>query len=101
MDGLPTTILEAMAAGKPVVATNIAGIPLVILEGRTGLLVPPRDSHALAEAIVLILLNKSLREKMGFWSRQMVINYLNWNRVAIEFSYIYINALKNYHISEG
>jgi glycosyltransferase involved in cell wall biosynthesis len=101
MDGLPTTILEAMAAGKPVVATNIAGIPLVILDGRTGLLVPPRDSHALAEAIVLILLNKSLREKMGFWSRQMVINYLNWNRVAIEFSYIYINALKNYHISEG
>jgi len=101
MDGLPTTILEAMAAGKPIVATNIAGIPLVILEGRTGLLVPPRDSHALAEAIVLILLNKSLREKMGFWSRKMVINYLNWNRVAREFSYIYINALKNYHISEG
>jgi glycosyltransferase involved in cell wall biosynthesis len=54
-DGLPTVVLEAMAAGKPVVASNVAGLPLAVEHEGTGLLVPPQDSSALAGALHALL----------------------------------------------
>ena len=64
-EGLPRTILEGMASGKPVVATNIAGIPELVIDGETGILVPPRDSKALAQAIKVILSDKDKATQMG------------------------------------
>lgn len=92
IDGLPTAILEAMAAGKLVVASNIGGIPLVISHERTGLLVPQRDEHALAQALAYALTNDNLRRRIGSHARQNVINYLNWDRVAMDFINIYRKA---------
>ncbi|HEX7365425.1 MAG TPA: glycosyltransferase family 4 protein [Dehalococcoidia bacterium] len=58
-------LLEAMACGKPVVATNIDGYASVLADGEEGLLVPPRDEDALAEALLKLVQNKSLRSSMG------------------------------------
>ncbi len=55
MDGIPVVLMESMLCGVPVVSTNISGIPELVEEGVTGFLVPPGDSHALAETISRIL----------------------------------------------
>ncbi len=57
-EGLSMAILEAMIAGKPVVATQVGGNPELVVEGETGFLVPPRDSHALASRVATLLTNK-------------------------------------------
>ena len=64
-EGLGTSILDAMAAGRPVVATTAGGIPEIVRDGETGLLVPPRDEKALASAIVTLLKDEALRRRMG------------------------------------
>ena len=64
-EGLGTSILDAMASGKPVVATAAGGIPEIVRDGRTGLLVPPRDHDAMAAAIVTLLRDEPLRRRMG------------------------------------
>jgi glycosyltransferase involved in cell wall biosynthesis len=64
-EGLGTSILDAMACGKAVVATRTGGIPEVVVDGATGLLVPPRDDRALAEAIVRLLCDPDQRARMG------------------------------------
>ena len=64
-EGLGTSILDAMACGKPVVATAAGGIPEIVRDGRTGLLVPPRDHDAMAAAIVKLLRDEPLRRRMG------------------------------------
>jgi glycosyltransferase involved in cell wall biosynthesis len=55
MEGLGTSVLDALAAGKPVVATHVGGIPEIVEDGETGLLVPPSDPHALATAILRLM----------------------------------------------
>ena len=58
-------LIEAMAMGKPVVATNLGGVPEVVKDGETGLLVPPRESEALAEASIKLLKDKQLASWLG------------------------------------
>jgi len=64
-EGLPISILEAMRAGLPVIATNVNGIPEEVLHDRTGLLVPPKDPDALAKAIATLIQFPVLRQQMG------------------------------------
>jgi glycosyltransferase involved in cell wall biosynthesis len=64
-EGLGTSLLDAMACGKPIVATTAGGMPEVVADGSTGLLVPPRDHQAMADAIVTLLTNPDLRARMG------------------------------------
>jgi glycosyltransferase involved in cell wall biosynthesis len=70
-EGLGTSLLDAMAASRPIVATAAGGIPEIVEDGVNGLLVPPRDHHALAEAIVRALEDVALRQRMGAagWTR--------------------------------
>ena len=65
LEGLGTSILDAMAAGLPVVGTRVGGIPEAVRDGETGLLVPPRDPAALAEALVRLALDPARRAAMG------------------------------------
>ena len=58
-------VLEAMAAGLPVVATNVGGTPEIVLHGETGLLVEPGDAFQLASAMITLLQNPSMCKKMG------------------------------------
>ena len=64
-EGLPLSVLEAMAAGLPVVASAVGGLPELVVDGETGLLVPPRDSKALATAVSQLLDNGELRRRFG------------------------------------
>ena len=58
-------ILEAMQQSTPVITTDVGGIPDIVIDGKTGLLVKQQDSSALAEKIKLLIDNKSLREELG------------------------------------
>lgn len=58
-------ILEAMIAGKPVVATRVGGNPELVLDGETGFLVPPRDGKALASSLVTLLTNRQQAARFG------------------------------------
>lgn len=64
-EGIPLTLLEAMARGLPVVATRVGGVPEVVVEGETGLMVPPSDSEALAAGIRRVLADPGLGEQLG------------------------------------
>jgi glycosyltransferase involved in cell wall biosynthesis len=64
-EGLGTSLLDAMACGKPIVATSAGGIPEVVEDEVSGLLVPPRDHEALARAIVTLLKDEGLRRQYG------------------------------------
>ncbi|MBI4289355.1 MAG: glycosyltransferase [Chloroflexi bacterium] len=65
--------VEAMACGRPVVCTAVGGMRETVLDGITGILVPPRDPKALAEAILRLLKDRNLRERMGKAGRQRVL----------------------------
>ena len=64
-EGLGTSLLDAMASGKPIVATRAGGIPEVVADGETGILVGIRDPQAMAEALVTLLTDEPLRHRMG------------------------------------
>lgn len=64
-EGVPRSIVEAMMLGKPVVATRVGGIPEIVKNGETGLIIDPEDKEGLANAILELAKNKGLREKFG------------------------------------
>jgi glycosyltransferase involved in cell wall biosynthesis len=72
-EGLPLSVLEAMAAGLPVIASNVGGIPELVVDGVSGVLVPPGDPNALAEAIEGLVQNPSLAHELGDAGRRRVV----------------------------
>jgi glycosyltransferase involved in cell wall biosynthesis len=72
-EGLPLSVLEAMAAGLPVIASNVGGIPELVVHGVSGVLVPPGDPNALAEAIEGLVQNPSLAHELGDAGRRRVV----------------------------
>lgn len=97
-EGLPTAILEAMACGLPVVATAVTGTSEVILDGETGLLIPPKRPDKLTNAILRLLINKELREKMSKNAKEYVKRNFTWDIIAKNFEEIYVDMVnKKYH----
>lgn len=88
-DNLPVAILEAMAAAAPVIATRVGGIPEQVLDGETGLLVPPDDPHALAEAMDRLAGDSYLRRSMGLAGRARIATVFDPRRVASEMTSLY------------
>jgi D-inositol-3-phosphate glycosyltransferase len=72
----------AFAFAKPIVATRVGGLPEVIEEGRTGLLVEPRDQEAMAGAIARLLTDPSLRQSMGTLASEVATSRYSWDRIA-------------------
>ena len=87
-------LLEAMALGKPIVASKIDGYASVISHGSEGALVPPADDKALARALIALLADKSLRQQMGSRGRLTAIKY-SWEQIAQRVSSCYEECLRN------
>jgi glycosyltransferase involved in cell wall biosynthesis len=71
-EGLPTVILEAQAAGKPVVGASATGIVDVVVDGETGLLFPVGDAPTLAQAMARLITDKGLANKLGIAGQEQV-----------------------------
>ncbi|MCE5252020.1 glycosyltransferase [bacterium] len=89
VDGLPVVVPEAMAAGLPIVASNVGGIPVLVRDGITGILVSERDTAALAEAIGRLIGNDELRNTLGSRSRRVIERSVNYDTVAEYMTSVY------------
>jgi glycosyltransferase involved in cell wall biosynthesis len=92
-EGLPLTLLEAMAVGVPVVATSVDGVAEVIEDGEDGLLVPPGDSSALAAAIVRLLRDPQHAHEMGSRAMEKVKIDFGVDRMVRQTEEVYRRAL--------
>jgi len=81
-EALGLVLLEAMSMGLPVVASNVGGIPEIVIDHETGILTPPGDPNALADSIVFLLGNPSMCSAYGKKGRQHVIKNFTWDRIA-------------------
>jgi glycosyltransferase involved in cell wall biosynthesis len=93
-EGTPMALLEAMAAGKTIVATKVGDIPRIIINRKNGLTVPPANSTALAEAIYYLISNQTLAFKLGSYAKEFVARYYSSNRMADEYLKLYENILQ-------
>ena len=94
-EGMPIAILEAMAAGLPIVATDVAGIPDMVRHEQEGLLIPPGDVTALAEAIMRLLGSPELRHAMGRRGAERVVAEYDLPRGVENWERLYRSLLKN------
>jgi glycosyltransferase involved in cell wall biosynthesis len=95
VDGLPNVILEAMASGLPVVASEISGIPLAVENGRNGALVAEADAADLADALSRLLADRGRLEAMGAAARAKAESQLTWDAVAARYRSAYLQALES------
>ncbi len=93
VEGFGIVYLEASASGLPVVAARSGGAAEAVLENETGLLVPPDDPQTLAHALLRLLNDPALRQRMGRAGRRWVENEMNWDRVGRQFLSIIERAL--------
>jgi glycosyltransferase involved in cell wall biosynthesis len=71
-EGLPLVAIESLAAGRPMVASAVDGVPEVVVDGETGLTVPPGEPGLLADALIRMLADQGLRERLGETGRRLV-----------------------------
>jgi len=90
-DAFPLTVVEAMAAGLPVVASTVGGIPEAVVDGETGLLVPPDDADALADAMKRMLSDSGLRERMASAGRKRALELFSWKAISNQISRVYFS----------
>ncbi|MCZ7584033.1 MAG: glycosyltransferase family 4 protein [Deltaproteobacteria bacterium] len=93
-EGLSLTLCEAMACGIPAVATRVGGNPEVIDHGLNGLLVPPRDPDALADAIVSLFGDDELRRRLGTAARQTIIDRFSIATMVSRYTDLYDELLR-------
>jgi glycosyltransferase involved in cell wall biosynthesis len=92
-EGFGIAALNAMAAGLPVVATSVGGIPELVVDEETGWLVPPRDSEALAGRLRLLLSNPEQRLRMGAAGYARVCDHFSVGQMTQNFAHLYDELL--------
>jgi glycosyltransferase involved in cell wall biosynthesis len=93
MEGMPLTLLEAMAAGMPVATTNICGMADVVEREANGLLVPPADGKGLARAIERLCNSAVLRKHLGQGAQQTMRDY-TWGKVTEKLEKVLLLAVQ-------
>jgi glycosyltransferase involved in cell wall biosynthesis len=93
-EGLGVVLLEAMSYAKPVIASNVGGITDIVVDGENGLLVPPANPDALAQAVMKLARGRELRRRYGKQARKTVDEKFNWDRIIK-------NLIALYHDSNG
>ncbi|HDS30184.1 MAG TPA: glycosyltransferase, partial [Firmicutes bacterium] len=92
-DYLPFGILECMALGKACLCTNVGGVPDLISDGETGLMVPPGDYKLASSALIKLLSDSNLREKLGKSAQNMVLQRYNLDRLVERVQRMYTDAI--------
>jgi glycosyltransferase involved in cell wall biosynthesis len=100
-EGVSLTILEAMAAGLPVIATRVGGTPEVVLDGDTGVLVPPRSSERVADALLSLGADKTRRHAMGTAGRRRAEEKFTLDRMVAEYVEVYDDLLEQCATGRG
>jgi len=93
-EALSNVVLESMAAGAPTVATRVGGTPEAVVDGVTGILVPPASSSALAEAIVHLLNDTRLAAHLGHEARARIVDHFSVKRMVRSTEDLYIELLE-------
>jgi glycosyltransferase involved in cell wall biosynthesis len=93
-EGLPLAIMEAMMTGLPVVATAVGGVPEEVVDGETGLLVPPGEPEALARAVQRFLDDPQLRERAGAAGRRRALERFTEARMLSETAEVYTGVVR-------
>jgi glycosyltransferase involved in cell wall biosynthesis len=93
-EGMPNTVLEAMACGLPIVASEVQGCEDLVQHGKNGYLVPVKDAAAMAEAVLQLIDNEFERRRMGRQSRTIVERTFAWDRIAKEYVNTYNRVLE-------
>ena len=93
-EGMPLSLLEAMAAGVPAVATRVGGVGEAIEDGKTGLLVPPGDRHSLAESIIKLLENPTVARQMGKAAQETVVRRFSLAKMVQAYQEIYTELIQ-------
>jgi glycosyltransferase involved in cell wall biosynthesis len=93
-EGSPVAIIEAMAAGRPVISTDVGGVSEVVESGRSGLLVPPRDAAALANAVTLVLSDPVAANRMGQAAREAVYPKYSSSRLISDLEQLYLSLAR-------
>jgi glycosyltransferase involved in cell wall biosynthesis len=96
-EGLGVVLIEALCFGLPVIASNVGGIPDVIIHQKTGLLVPPGDTQALASALQTIQSNPALRTTLLEGAQEHIHSFFNWDVITHQIITTYTQAIKNNH----
>ena len=91
-EGLPLCILEAMATGKPVIATRVGGIPSVVRPGETGMLVDSGDIASMATALLTLLNDRELGKLLGINGRKLIEERYDLKKSAADYYSLYVNA---------
>jgi glycosyltransferase involved in cell wall biosynthesis len=94
-EGMPNVAIEAMAASLPVVATAVGGTPEVVIEGKTGLLIPAGDPDSLAKAILTLLRDPAMCNKLGQAGHERVAQYFSIENTAKQTWQLYDSLLAN------
>lgn len=89
-EGIPVVLMEAMGSGVPVIASNLSGIPELVNDQLTGLLVPPRDATSLADALVSYLKDPDLRRRFGRAGREKVVGEFDLNKNAARLAQYFL-----------
>ena len=97
-ESMPMALLEAMGLGKPVIATRVGGIPTVVAQGETGILINPKDHLALSEAIKGLLENEQLARKMGSAAKKLVESKYSLEVMAQRYGEVYSELIKQREI---
>lgn len=92
-EGFGIVLIEAMAAGKPAISTDTSSMPEIIADGQTGFVVPPGDVEALADRVMQLLRDTTLREKFGRAARQRVLEKFTQQRMIAELEKFFQRAL--------
>jgi glycosyltransferase involved in cell wall biosynthesis len=100
-EGLPNVILESMAAGRPVVATDAGGSSELVSDGINGYLVPPADSRAMAEAIESLLRNPEDAVEMGRMGKSMVQDKFSQKRMVENYEKLYVSLVNEKRAVSG
>lgn len=99
LEGLPLSVLEAMCASKPVIATDIDGINEIIIDGENGLLVPPANSNALAEKIKLLLSDKLLAKRLAVSGKERALRDFSTEKMVNGVTDIYSELIRRKRIT--